>query len=291
MQFPPMKKILVQLDTDPQPSVFDRIVAIDAGADDVFSYGNVDPENAVNLVHGAIFTRGPDDLKNTAIFVGGSNVEQGEAVCRKVTESFFGPMRVSVMMDSNGSNTTAAAAVLLASKHLDFSNCNVLVFGATGPVGQRVCQLLAPEGANVCVASRSKEKAQQLVEKLQNNFESSTFSVCEIGNETERKAMIQKSNAIISSGAAGIPMISKQELFSSKLLQLAIDLNAVPPSGLEGVDARDKAKDRNGVICYGALGVGGLKMKIQKRAIETLFSSSDLVFQTEELFRLATKLL
>ena len=29
------------------------------------------------LVHGAIFTRGPKDLKSTAIFVGGSDVSAG----------------------------------------------------------------------------------------------------------------------------------------------------------------------------------------------------------------------
>ena len=67
-----MQKILIQLDTDPQPSVFDRVAALDAGADQLFSYGNVTPEQVRDLVHGAIFTRGPADLKRTAIFIGGS---------------------------------------------------------------------------------------------------------------------------------------------------------------------------------------------------------------------------
>ena len=56
------RKILIQLDTDSDPSVFDRIVAIDAGADEVFSYGGVKPETVREKVHGAIFTRGPKDL-------------------------------------------------------------------------------------------------------------------------------------------------------------------------------------------------------------------------------------
>src|SRR5579862_7251461 len=68
------RKILIQLDTDAQPSVFDRVVAIDAGADEVFSYGGVRPEQVQGLVHGAIFTRGPKDLKRTALFIGGSDV-------------------------------------------------------------------------------------------------------------------------------------------------------------------------------------------------------------------------
>ena len=69
-----MKSILVQLDTDPQPSVFDRVVAVDAGVDQLFSYGGATPETVESLVHGAIFTRGVPDLSRTAIFVGGSDV-------------------------------------------------------------------------------------------------------------------------------------------------------------------------------------------------------------------------
>src|SRR2546423_10913438 len=73
-------KILVQLDTDPLPSVFDRVVAVDAGADHVFAYGGVTPERARDLVHGCIFTRGPKDLHRTALFIGGPDVAAGAAV-------------------------------------------------------------------------------------------------------------------------------------------------------------------------------------------------------------------
>ena len=66
------RKILIQLDTDPHASVFDRVVAIDAGAEEIFSYAGVKSEHVQGLVHGAIFTRGPKDLKSTAIFVGGN---------------------------------------------------------------------------------------------------------------------------------------------------------------------------------------------------------------------------
>src|SRR6516164_1396740 len=77
------RTILVQLDSDPQPSVFDRVVAIDAGADEVFSYGSVKPEQVQGLVHGAIFTRGPKDLRHTAFFIGGSDVAAGERLLQE----------------------------------------------------------------------------------------------------------------------------------------------------------------------------------------------------------------
>src|SRR5688500_16688130 len=107
------RKILIQLDSDPLPSVFDRVVAVDAGAEDVFSYGGVKPEMVVNLVHGAIFTRGSKDLHSTAFFIGGSDVSAGEALLKETIRHMqpaYG-LRVSVMLDSNGANTTAAAAV------------------------------------------------------------------------------------------------------------------------------------------------------------------------------------
>jgi hypothetical protein len=68
---------------------------------------------------------------------------------------------------------------------------------------------------------------------------------------------------------------------------VAIDLNAVPPFGIGGVKAADKAKDREGQICYGAIGVGGTKMKIHKAALRTLFEGNDFVLDAEEIFNIA----
>src|SRR5438874_7231710 len=139
------RKILIQHDSDPQPSVCDRVVAIDAGADEVFSYGGVTPDQVRGLVHGAIFTRGPKHLKRTAVFIGGSDVGAGEQLLQEVRRHMipqFG-LQVSVLLDANGSNTTAAAAVHAAVKHLEPARTRALILGGTGPVGQRVARLLA----------------------------------------------------------------------------------------------------------------------------------------------------
>src|SRR5688572_1701723 len=113
-----LPKILLCLDTDPQPSVFDAVVAVDAGVDQLLRHCGVVAEDVRNLVYGAMFTRAPGELKNTAVFIGGSDVAAGEKLLAKAHECFFGPMRVSLMLDSNGANTTAAAAVLCARKHV-----------------------------------------------------------------------------------------------------------------------------------------------------------------------------
>src|SRR3982750_371970 len=157
-----MDKILLHLDTDPLPSVFDRVVAVDAGVQHLFSYGGVTPQNVMPLVHGCIFTRGPKELNRTAIFIGGSDVTAGEAVLAEVRKHLIPQygLNVSVMLDSNGANTTAAAAVRAAGRHLDLGQAQSLVLGGTGPVGQRVARLLARQGADVRIGARSVEGAQ-----------------------------------------------------------------------------------------------------------------------------------
>ena len=81
-----MKKLLLQLDSSPHPSVFDRVVAFDAGADEVMSYGGVTTDTVRDLVHGAIFTRGPKHLHSTAIFIGGTDMAHGETTPRRGEE-------------------------------------------------------------------------------------------------------------------------------------------------------------------------------------------------------------
>src|SRR6266516_2427581 len=159
-------KILIQLDSDPHPSVFDAVVATDAGVDRLLQYGGVEPSDVRDLVHGAIFTRGPQDLMNTAIFIGGSSVKVGEELLKQATAAFFGPLRVSVLLDANGANTTAAAAVLAAAKHVELRGATATVLGGTGPVGERAARLLARQGANVQVASRSYGRANEVCARI-----------------------------------------------------------------------------------------------------------------------------
>lgn len=285
-----MRKILIQLDTDSQPSTFDRVVAVDAGVDELFSYSGVTTDNVTGLIHGAMFTRGPKDLKNTAIFVGGSQVAAGEALFAKVLKTFFGPIRVSVMMDSNGSNTTAAAAVLAAAKHLDLSQTTALILGGTGPVGQRAAQLLTKRGATVRIGSRDVSKAEAVASAVRSKVPNAFVSGCTTDSEAALINAAENVNLVIATGAAGVQLLSAGLRASLSALKVAIDLNAVPPAGIEGIEVMDKAVDRGGVLCYGAIGVGGTKMKIHRAAVEKLFSSNDLVLDTEPIYEIGLAL-
>jgi len=281
-----MQRILIQLDTDPLPSTFDRIVAIDAGAEQVFSYGGVTPENVTSLVHGAMFTRGPADLKQTAIFIGGSDVAAGERLLKAVRKLFFGPMRVSILSDPNGANTTAAAAVRSATRHLDPAASTALVLGGTGPVGQRAARLLAQSGARVRIASRSRDRAAQVCTALGAVAQGASLEPCEASPQA-LAAALEGVQLLISAGAAGVEFLSESVWRAAPALRVAIDLNAVPPAGLGGIGAMDKAFVRDQTICYGAVGVGGLKMKVHRIAVQRLFESNDRVLDVDEVYALA----
>lgn len=283
------RKILIQLDSDPQPSVFDRVVAVDGGADEIFSYGGVKPEQVQGLVHGAIFTRGPKDLKSTALFIGGSDVAAGEKLLAEALKHMipqFG-LRVSVLLDANGANTTAAAAVRAASRHLTLKDASALVLGGTGPVGQRVARLLAREGAVVRVGSRQQTRAAMVCTELSGQVAGVRLEPVATGNDQELMKAIEGRTLVIAAGAAGAVLLPRSMRLACPTLQVAIDLNAVPPLGIEGVAVHEKAVEHEGVVCYGAVGVGDTKMKIHKAAIAKLFESNQHVLDAEDVYQLA----
>jgi methylenetetrahydrofolate/methylenetetrahydromethanopterin dehydrogenase (NADP+) len=283
--------ILIQLDTDDQPSVFDGVVAVDSGVDQLFRHSGVTPGKVRDLVHGALFTRSPADLHRTAIFIGGSDVSVAETLLKSVKDAFFGPFRVSVLLDANGANTTAAAAVLAALQGMGGSlqGVRVAVLAATGPVGQRVARLLGRLGADVAVGSRSLERASATASAL-GKLLGKPFRPFETTREAGLLAGLLDAQVVIAAGASGVVLLPATVRAQLSALKVVIDLNAVPPLGIEGLEATDKKAERDGVKTWGALGVGGTKMKIHKAALQALFLTNDAVLDAEEVLEIGRSL-
>jgi hypothetical protein len=286
-----METILIQLDTDQLASTFDRVVAVDAGVNHLFSYSAITPENVTPLIHGAMFTRSPQDLKSTAIFIGGSNVQAGEVLLKTIRKTFFGPIRVSVMLDSNGSNTTAAAAVLRLQEQLPLPGTKVTILAGTGPVGYRVAEILAANGCDVFLTSRQLSRAQAACDALRQLYPAASLTPLEFPQaETPCNNVFADTQAIIACGAASIQFLTQREWETLSELKVLIDINAIPPVGLGGIAPQDKAKSYGNIVGYGALGVGSLKMKIHKAAIKHLFTTNDLVLNTMDIYSLGLNL-
>ncbi len=281
------QRILIQLDSDLQPSSFDSVVAIDAGVEQLLRYGGVQVTSVETLVHGAMFTRGGDDLCKTAIFIGGSDVDVAERLLKACRDAFFGPVRVSLMLDANGCNTTASAAVVAASRHADLADSRVVVLGGTGPVGRRVAQLLAGDGARVTLTSRSIERATRACSEVMETVGEGEVTPVAIAPGGQTAEALSGAEIVIGCGAAGIELVDKETMLGLDSLKVAIDLNAVPPAGVGGVGVTDKAAPIGSGVGYGAIGVGGLKMKTHRMAIESLFTSNDRVLDAHEIYAIA----
>jgi methylenetetrahydrofolate/methylenetetrahydromethanopterin dehydrogenase (NADP+) len=284
-----VQKLLLQLDTSPHPSVFDRVVGFDGGAEHVMSYGGVTETAVRDLVHGAMFTRGPKDLRNTAIFIGGTDMRLGEALLGAVTGAFFGPLRVSVMLDANGSNTTAVAAVArLRQAAGDVSGLRAVITAGTGPVGLRAAGLLSKAGASVVITSRRQVEASVL-DQIQQRFGGAVRALT-VSDRTQAAAALEGAQLLLNTGPAGVTLVPRAGWAGRAGLRAAADLNAVPPSGIEGIEATDDGAERDGVATFGALGVGKLKMKIHKACIARLFERNDLVLDAEAIAGIAGEL-
>jgi hypothetical protein len=286
-----VKKVLLQLDTDPHPSPFDAIVAHDAGIDVLLSHGSVTPDAVRDLVQGAFFTRGPGD-PSLAVWVGGSDVRAGEEILDKVQATFFGPFQVSAMLDSDGCNTTAATAIAMIATDRDLNGLRAVILGV-GPVGLRSAALLAQEGCEVLatsipgdvldIDSYRRPRGLAAAEEL-------GIDVREPADRAEMEAALEDANIVLASGPAGVEVIRNEAWSTNPTIEVLADYNAAEPLGIEGIEAGDDLVEREGKLVLGALGIGGKKMKTHKACVRRLFERSDLVLNADGVYAVAKEI-
>ena len=281
-----MKRLLLLLDSDPMPNAYDIIVGYDGGADHIVSYGGITPDNVGALIDGAVFTRGPSEKKHTAVFIGGANMAAGEALLAAITKRYFGNFRVSVMLDSNGSNTTAAAGVAQIAKAIPLAGKKVVVLAGTGPVGLRAAALFTREGAQVSLTSRDKQRATAACRLIEARFGVSPIPIEAIDNDARGEA-IGGADIVFAAGAIGIELLDECHWRDERTIELIADCNAQPPLGIAGIESTDKGHTRQQKLIFGALGIGGLKLKVHRACIGQLFESSDQVLDAEQIYALA----
>jgi methylenetetrahydrofolate/methylenetetrahydromethanopterin dehydrogenase (NADP+) len=286
-----VKKVLLQLDTDPHPSPFDAIVAHDAGVDVLLRYGDVTPDAVRDLVQGAFFTRAPGDA-SMAVWVGGSDVGEGEKLLDEVQATYFGPFRLSAMLDSDGCNTTAATAIAMIAKDRDLRGRRAVILGV-GPVGLRSATLLVQEGCEVLATSipadvldtdsYHRPRGLAAAERL-------GIDAREVADRAEMEATLEGANIVLAAGPAGVQLLGREVWSGNPTIELLADYNAAEPLGIEGVEAMDDLVEREGKLVLGALGVGGKKMKTHKECVRRLFERSDLVLNADGVYAVAREI-
>jgi len=286
-----VKKILIQLDTDQHPSTFDSMVAHDAGVDALLRYGSIEPDAVQGLVQSAYFTRPPGDA-NLAVWVGGSSVGAGEEVLEAVKKSFFGPFRLSVMLDSNGCNTTACTTVARLETEMDLDGRRAVIVGA-GAVGLRAAKLLIDEGCDVTVSGIPKDRFEGKEYRRARGLKTAEergMQIAEPDDDEALRQLLDGASLVLAAGPAGIELLPEDVWRGIDSIEVLADFNAADPLGLAGTDAQDDMKDYDGKKVLGALAIGGPKMKVHKTCIRRLFETNEAELDVDGVYEIAKEL-
>jgi methylene-tetrahydromethanopterin dehydrogenase len=294
--------LLFYIDTDVKASPFDICMAYDVGYDAVIPYENVNPEDAKNITQDALLSRGPKGVKHTAFMIGGKNAERSEEVFQAVKDSMFPPFKTSIIIDPAGAYTTAAAMVAKAENALvtyklgELKDKTCAIMG-TGAVGQIAAVLLAKMGCKVMIASLNpkradgKEHAESIGKLLAKDHGVQVQGVF-APTPASKIEIIQKADVIMCAGVKGVRIIDKEMLKDIKHMKLLLDINAVPPFGVEGIELKDDMKEMlPGIFVIGALSVGDLKHKVEKEMLRDARSNGKEVYNFNVALPMARKML
>jgi methylene-tetrahydromethanopterin dehydrogenase len=281
--------LLFYLDTDVKASPFDICMAYDVGYNAVIPYENVTPEDANLIVQDALLSRGPKGVKHTAFLIGGKNAERAEDVFKAVKDAMFPPFKTSIVVDPAGAYTTAAAMVakvesaLLVSKLGDLKDKTCAILG-TGAVGQIAAVLLAKMGCNVMIVSLNpkrvdgKEHAENIARLLAKDHGVQVQGIF-APTPASKIEVLKKADVVMCAGIKGIRVVDKEMLNEVKHIKVLLDINAIPPFGVEGIELNDDMREMMpGIFTIGALTVGSLKHKVEKEILKEARSNGKEVY-------------
>ncbi len=279
--------ILHILTTAKNLSPFDVNMAMDAGWVSAVPYTNVEASEVNGLIQDVIFSRSPKGLKKTGIFIGGRDTKQAMDMLKTTKNSMLPPFEVSAFADPSGAFTTAAGMVAAVEKELDekfnttLEGKTLLALGGTGPVGQAAAVLAAQAGANVRIIGRQLDKAQRIADLCNDEFGGGKIKI-EAGADSDKPDYIKTADIVFSTGAAGIELLNADLISSATQLKVIADVNAVPPSGVAGLDPFDNGKkidnSPSGAVGIGALAIGNIKYQTQSQLLKKMIESDEPMY-------------
>jgi methylene-tetrahydromethanopterin dehydrogenase len=295
-------KICYFFDTDANASPFDINMAYDAGFDIVVPVSKMTTEQVPKLVQDAIFSRKPG--APTTFFIGGSDVKEGEKIAKQVIKSLVNPFECPVIIDPRGSHTTASAVVALTmniakKKHgMELKGKKVAIFGA-GPVARIATILAAKVGCDTYIVETWDKSSKQFVDNLAKEL------IQEAGDKAaqitgvfapepqQRFEIANKVDIIWSLAAAGVEVLSEEVLKKLKGKKLIVDINLVPPYGIEGLKPKHKNEEiYPGIFGIGALALGALKANSESEILkEAANTKGSKIFDYNYAFETAKRLL
>ena len=281
-------------------SPFDVNMALDAGWDSAMGYTAVEKDEIQALVQDAIFSRGPTGVKRTGIFLGGREMHLAMDMMEICQESMVPPFEVSCFADPSGAFTTAAGMVACAEQALkdkfdtDLKGKCVIVMGGTGPVGSTAAVLAAKAGADVKIMGRKKDKSQRVAAMCNGEYGADLTGIQGEANDMI-DGVVQIADVVFAAAAAGVQVISEKHIETSSGLKVAADVNAVPPSGIAGLDLMGDCEpikgSKSGAVGIGALAIGNVKYQTQHRLLQEMRNSDKPIYlHFEHAFEIAREI-
>ena len=285
-----MKNILLYLDANERESLFDVLFAYDVGFDIVHPVSHVTVKDIPALVQDAMFPRGPKGAQATTLYFGGDDLDLVEKMAKKAKKTLFPPFQLSIALDPKGAYTTSSAVVAkameaLAVKGETLEGKKAAVLGGCGRVGRVTARILASAGVQVTlfdVLEAVNEVAAEVVEITGGQATGQLATTPE-----EIVAAAKDVEIIVSAGPAGVQILPADALAQFEHCLVAVDINAVPPSGIEGMKAKYDKEERNGVLFVGALAVGNLRNKAARKMLKTAMESEGAFLDYADAFEFA----
>jgi len=267
-------------------SPFDVNMALDAGYDDVITYSNATIEDVYGLVQDAIFSRSPQGIKRTAMFIAGKKAIEALDMMDRAKKAMVPPFEISVFADPAGSFTTAAAMVACAKKALqdkfkaDLKDKRVMVYGGTGVVAFASAVIASTDGAKaILVGYDGPERVRRLTREANDRF-GVDLDYADGTTEAQKAELAQSADIIFSAGPAGRQILSLEQIKPAKDLKIVADVNAVPPLGVEGVGTKDNGAPIEGTsaVGIGALAIGDIKYKTETGLFKEMIEAEKPVY-------------
>ena len=282
--------IIHMIDPMANVSPFDINMAVDAGYDVVIPYANVELWQVNGLLQDAIFSREPEGVKKTAVFIGGRDISLAKKMMEAAKQAMVPPFEISVLADPSGAFTTAAALVACVEKELkdkhgmEMKDTRGIIFGGTGPVGIATGVIASLAGADITLVDHQSVDNAQSVADEYNASCGSTMSGTIAASDADKAFLLRNTDIVFCTAKAGVEILNDNVLVETTSLKVAGDVNAVPPLGIRGLGLTDlgapltHADSSKGAVGIGALAIGRVKYHTQQALLKLMLETDKPVY-------------
>lgn len=286
-------RILIHLDHNPHPRVFDQIMSTDGGADRILAHGDVDPQDVPLLVSGALYSRPLEELHRTAALITGTNDHVIDEMVRQARRAFFGAYRISLMSECKGGSAVAAAGVVRIRELVALSGARVVVIGG-GPVGARLGGLLSAAGAEVLLSVFDEEESVERRSFVESVFGETVETVVWKSGEAV-DPLLEGARVAITAGPPGLALLPRPAWERASSVELLVDLSGAEPAGIEGLSGEEDGDPLPGsareVRGLGGLAISRYKIRVHREAVRRLFGEEPIVLGPVEIAAIADEIL